>query len=105
LDDPLTLCVLLWARPGCEAGLATYEDKVLVLIAEHDGRLLQRARANRGGSDAQPREVQLIEFGSQAAFDAYLADERRTAMAGERDAVVARTEVIDVTLVPGPATA
>ncbi len=101
MADALTLCVLLWARPGCEAGLVEYEDKVLVLVAEHDGRVLQRARANATGEapDARPCEVQLIEFGSQAAFDGYLADERRTALAAERDAVVGRTEVVPVTLV------
>lgn len=93
----MTLCVLLWARPGREAALATYEDTVLALVAEHGGRVLQRVRGD--GSDGQPFEVQLIEFSAQPGYDSYRADGRRTAMAAERDGAVARTEVIRVTLV------
>jgi len=94
----VTLCVLLWARPGTEDGLISYEDQVLSLVPGHGGRVLQRARS--GGTDGQPLEVQLLEFPSAAALDAYLADDRRTALAADRDRVIARTEVIQVELVP-----
>jgi hypothetical protein len=94
----LTLCVLLWARPGAGDGLIGYEDEVLGLVPGHGGRVLQRARGS--GADGQPLEVQLLEFPSAAALDGYLADDRRTALAGERDRVIARTEVIEVRLVP-----
>ncbi len=97
----LTLCVLLWARPGTEDGLAGYEDQVLRLVPGHGGRVLQRARGN--GADGQPLEIQLLEFPSTAALDAYLTDDRRTSLAAERDRVIARTEVIQVQLVPDPA--
>jgi uncharacterized protein (DUF1330 family) len=96
----VTLCVLLWARPGTEAGLISYEDQVLSLVAEHGGRVVQRARG--GGTGGQPLEIQLLEFPSAAALDAYMADGRRTSLAAERDRVVARTEVIQVQLVPDP---
>ncbi|MFC7546972.1 hypothetical protein [Plantactinospora sp. GCM10030261] len=85
------LCVLLWARPGAAEALIAYEDKVLALLGEHGGRVVRRART--GGTDGAPTEVQLIEFASRAGYDAFLADERRTALAGERDAAIARTEV------------
>jgi uncharacterized protein (DUF1330 family) len=94
----LTLCVLLWARPGTEDGLISYEDQVLSLVPGHGGRVLQRARS--AGADGQPLEIQLLEFPSAAALDAYLTDGRRTALAAERDRVIARTEVIQVQLVP-----
>jgi hypothetical protein len=90
------LCVLLWARPGAAEALAAYEDKVLALLGEHDGRLVQRARAD--GADGRPDEVQLIEFGSQAGYDGYMADARRTALVAERDAAVARTDLYPVEL-------
>jgi uncharacterized protein (DUF1330 family) len=88
------LCVLLWARSGAGEALAAYEDKVLALLGEHDGRLLQRARTV--GAGVGPDEIQLIEFASQAGYEGYMADERRTALAGERDAAIARTDLYPV---------
>jgi uncharacterized protein (DUF1330 family) len=97
----LTLCVLLWARPGAEDRLIAYENKVLDLVPGHGGRVLQRARGS--GADGQPLEIQLLEFPSAAALDAYMTDDRRTSLAAERDRVIARTDVIQVQLVSGPA--
>ena len=93
----LRRCVLLWARPGREADLTAYEDQVLALLSQHGGRLLQRLRGD--GSGTAPLEVQLIEFASAAGVDAYLGDPRRSALAGQREAAVARTEVFAVDLV------
>ncbi|MFJ9542673.1 hypothetical protein ACIRPX_36235 [Streptomyces sp. NPDC101225] len=90
------LCVLLWARPGAAGALAAYEDRVLALLGEHGGRLVQRARAD--GADGRPDEIQLIEFASQSGYDGYMADGRRTALAAERDAAVARTDLYPVEL-------
>ena len=90
------LCVLLWARPGAAAALVAYEDKVLALLGEHDGRIVQRARAD--GANGRPDEIQLIEFASQAGYDGFMGDERRTALSGERDAAIARTDLYPVEL-------
>ena len=95
----LTLCVLLWARPGADEALVAYEDRVLALVPEHGGRVLQRARSS--GADGQPLEVQLLEFASAAALEAYMADERRTSLAAARDRAIARTQLINVRLVDG----
>ncbi|MFD4294542.1 hypothetical protein ACFWPA_15730 [Rhodococcus sp. NPDC058505] len=92
----ISLCVLLWARPGEEDGLVAYEDRVLELVTEHGGRVLQRARTD--GSGGQPLEIQLFTFASQSAMDGYMADDRRLALAAERDRVVARTEIMPVTV-------
>lgn len=97
----VTLCVLLWARPGTEAGLISYEDQVLSFVPGHGGRVVQRARGS--GADGQPLEIQLLEFPSAAALDAYRADDCRTSLAAERDRVIARTDVIQVRLVAGTA--
>jgi uncharacterized protein (DUF1330 family) len=94
----LTLCTLLWARPGAENGLIAYEDRVLRLVPEHGGRVLQRARGS--GTAGQPLEVQLLEFPSAQALDAYMTDDRRQSLAGERDEAISKTEVIEVQLVP-----
>lgn len=93
----VSLCVLLWAHPGREDALAAYEDKVLALVAEHGGRVLQRARTD--GSGDQPSEIQMFVFESQEALEGYMGDERRLALADERDRAVARTELMHVTLV------
>jgi uncharacterized protein (DUF1330 family) len=93
----VTLCVLVWARLGMDAELAAYEDEVLGLLPDHGGRVLQRVRPV-GGRD-EPSEVQLLQFPSEDALDAFMADERRTARQVERDAAVDRTEVLRVNLV------
>jgi uncharacterized protein (DUF1330 family) len=95
----LTLCILLWARPGAEDGLAAYEDRVLRIVPEHGGRILQRARGS--GTAGQPLEIQLLEFPSAQALDAFTTDDRRQSLAAERDKVIAKTEIIEVQLVQG----
>ena len=96
----LTLCVLLWARPGTEAGLIAYEDQVLSIVPGHGGRVLQRARGT--GTGGQPLEIQFLEFPSAQALDAFMTDGRRQSLAGERDRIISKTEVIEVKLVPPP---
>ena len=93
----VTLCVLLWTRQGRGEDLISYEDRVLRFVPDHGGRVLQRART--AGDAGQPLEVQLVQFPSEEALAAYMADERRSALSGDRDAAVERTEVLRVDLV------
>jgi uncharacterized protein (DUF1330 family) len=96
----VNLCVLLWAREGRDADLSAYEDQVLNLLPEHDGHVIQRAKTVvRKGDDSEPTEVQLLRFASEAALDGYMQDARREAMAGQRDAAIAMTEVMRIQLV------
>ena len=99
MAEPLTLCVLLWAHPGAEESLTAYEDQVLAFVPDHGGRVILRARSN--GADGHPLETHILEFPSPQALDAYVADGRRQGLAAERDRVIARTEIIEVDLVPG----
>ncbi|MGV7773016.1 hypothetical protein PJM32_28955 [Mycobacterium kansasii] len=93
----LTFYVLLWAHPGAEDSLVAYEDRVLRLVADHGGKILQRARSD--GAEDRPLEIQLFEWASQSAMDGFMSDPRRTALASERDRAIARTEIINVQLV------
>jgi uncharacterized protein (DUF1330 family) len=93
----LTLCVLLWAREGAEQALVQYEDRVLELVGAHGGEVLQRART--GGGPQEPLEVQLLQFPSEAALEAYMRDGRRTVLSADRDKAVARTEIFRAQLV------
>jgi uncharacterized protein (DUF1330 family) len=84
-----------------ENGLTAYEDKVLGFAAEYGGRVIQRVR-NIGTDDHavenQPLEIQTLQFPSAQAVEKFMADERRQALAEERDRVIAMTEVIEVQL-------
>jgi hypothetical protein len=93
----VTLCVLLWANGGAVDALVAYEDAVLGLLPDHDGRVLQRART--AGTGDEPVEFQLLEFASEQALDQYLNDGRRLALSDERDRAIARTETFRVELV------
>jgi uncharacterized protein (DUF1330 family) len=93
----LTLCILLYAVPGAEAGLVAYEDRVLALVAAHGGRVRSRVRQVEPGDG--PYEVHVLEFPDQRAFDAYMADPDRLARAEERERAITRTEVLRVNAV------
>ena len=91
---PVTLCVLLTAQPGCEPALAEYEDRVLALLPAHGARVVERLRVAEPGDG--PHEVHVLEFPSEDALDAYLQDPARVALADQRDAAIAATEIIRV---------
>jgi uncharacterized protein (DUF1330 family) len=95
-EHPVSLCVLLWAKPGGESALGSYEDRVLALLADHGGRVLQRGHVVADGRDDPPAEVQFLEFPSEEALDAYLRDPRRLALADEREAAIAHTDVLRI---------
>ena len=94
----LTICILLWANEGCRDDLTAYEDQVLLIVQEHAGTVVFRIRTT--GSDNGPDEIQVLQFPHDDALANYLADPRRTALAAERDRVVARTERYDGQLLP-----
>lgn len=96
----VTLCVLLWPTEGHADLLSRYEDDVLALVPVHGGRVLSRVRALPGQDAALPTEVQVIEMPDDAALAAYMADPARVALAGVRDRVVARTDIVRVGAVP-----
>lgn len=93
-DGEVTLCCLLWAHDGMSTGLTTYEDRVLALIPEHGGQVVQRVLGE--GLHGDPHEVQILRFTSQEMLDSFLADPRRVALASERDRVIKRTELFPI---------
>jgi uncharacterized protein (DUF1330 family) len=96
---PVTLLVQLWAVPGNEHLLVDYEDQVLRRLPAHAARVVQRVRT-RDAPDG-PLEAHILEFPSDGALDAYMADPERVAMSELRDRAIARTEVLRVDVV-GP---
>ena len=96
MNGPIVLSCRVWARPGCRDGLRDYEDRVLALLTEHDGRLLVRTY----GHGAGPDEGHLIRFASETAKQGWLDDPRRTALQALREDVLESCEVHPVELVP-----
>ena len=94
---PLTLLVQLWAVPGREQLLVEYEDQVLRRLAPHGARIVQRVRAIEGADG--PFEAHNLEFPTEAALDAYMADPERVALSDLRERAIARTELVRVELV------
>lgn len=92
---PLQLSVLLWEHPGRDEDLMIFEDAVLALLPTHGGRVVSR-HVVLERADGDPLEVQVIELPDEAALDAFVHDPERTALASshDRDAVIARTQVL-----------
>jgi hypothetical protein len=93
----LTFYVFLWPHAGMEQALIAYEDAVLTLVNEHDGKVVHRARTD--GAEGRPLEIQLFEWASQEAMARYMSDPRRTALAADREQAIARTEIVPVQIV------
>jgi len=93
----LRLCILLWECAGRAHDLAAFEDAVFALLPEHGGRILTRDRVV-DRQDGDPLEVQLIEMPDEEALAGYLRDPVRIDLARthDRDAVIARTQLIRV---------
>jgi len=94
---PLHICVILWAKPGQAELLADYEDRVLERLGDHGAKALTRVRALAGG----PTEVQVLEFPSDSALDAFISDPQRVALADMRERAIERTEIVRVRPVVG----
>ena len=93
----VTLCAMLWARPGEDAGLIAYEDAVLALIPVHGGHVVSRVRTD-GIGDA-PLEIHVLQFPSEAALEDYMDNPNRLELQADRDRAIARTELHRVALV------
>ncbi|MDO9485069.1 MAG: DUF1330 domain-containing protein [Actinomycetota bacterium] len=91
MPTTVALCVQLWPHPEQESALIDYEDRVLDLIPVHGGRVLNRVRRIEQGDAAF--ETHIIEFPDEEAFQAYMNDPARLAMATLRDAAIAETQV------------
>jgi uncharacterized protein (DUF1330 family) len=94
---PVTLLVQLWAVPGHEQLLVDYEDQVLRRLTPHGARILQRVRASN--ADGGPFEAHILEFPSEGALDAYMADPERLALSDLRERAIERTELVRVEVV------
>ena len=91
---------MFWAHPGMETELSRYLDIVVDLETEHGGTVLQRGVTN--ASDDQPLEVHMLQFPSLDMYDNFMGDPRRVTMGPERERVIARMEIMQLTFMPVP---
>ncbi len=76
-----------------------YEQAALRIMARHGGRI-EYAYELAGDTADTVRELHVLEFPDQAAFDAYLADPERAAHAPDRARAILSTEVWPTRLLP-----
>jgi hypothetical protein len=71
---------LIFVREGKEAIFHQFEDFVMPLIAQHNGRIVYRLRPDAdnfiAGSE-QPYEIHFISFDTEEDFEHYMKDDRR----------------------------
>jgi uncharacterized protein (DUF1330 family) len=101
-DTPFTLAFVGYATADAADRASAYEDRVLPLLAEHGARLLYRGTRVSGQDPALPLEVHLTWFPDRRALDAYMADERRTALIDEFGEPFTTKQVVEVEAVVGP---
>jgi uncharacterized protein (DUF1330 family) len=98
----LYILVRLWIHKDREAELEAYERKVARIMARYGGVVERAIRVSRASEDAsnEPFEVHLLKFPSSDLYDAYRNDEERRSLSGERDSIIAKTDILVGT--PGP---
>jgi uncharacterized protein (DUF1330 family) len=98
--------VHLFGRHGIRGEFLEYEAKALEVFRRHGGEVVVAYAPIPAANGAEtPDEIQVLRISDRKAFDAFMQDPSRTAMAAERDAVIRKTEVfISEALIPyGPA--
>jgi hypothetical protein len=99
--DPFLLAFVGYTTTALADQAAAYEDAVLPLLADHGARVQYRGRRRADQDAALPFEVHLLWFPHRAAFDAYIADPRRTALLAEFGEVFAVKQVVELDFVDG----
>jgi hypothetical protein len=72
---------LIFVKQGREQEFHAFEEKVLPLLAGHNGELVYRVRPDKSAfvesSRELPYEIHLVTFNSKADFAGYGADPKR----------------------------
>jgi uncharacterized protein (DUF1330 family) len=87
----------LTVRPGMAEAFRAYEHAAARIMAKHGGAI-ERVIVERPQSgvvaDHPLREVHIVTFPSDEAFAAYRADPELVALAAQRDACIADTQIL-----------
>lgn len=90
----LYITVHLYGKTGVPGEFKAYEAKALGIFKKHGGEVwVAYAPSALKGQVDIPDEIQILKISSQSAFDGFMRDPDRTALAEERESVISRTEV------------
>ena len=90
----LYVTVKLYGRNGVRGEFFAYERKALDIFKRHGGEVVAAYVPAPDPSQADfPDEIQILRIADHSAFDGFMRDPERLGMAGERDAVIRKTEV------------
>ena len=90
----LVLIVTQEVRQTDAGGFARYEAKAVELMARHGGRMERVIRVQGERGDGMFREVHLVSFPDEAAFEAYRQDPALVALRDLRDRVIHATAIL-----------
>ena len=103
-DDslPITLAFVGHTTDDLAPGATAFEDAVLPLLGDHGARVVYRGRRLDGQDATLPLEVHVLWFPDRAAYEAYLADDRRAALLARFGDVFTQKQAVELeTLVAG----
>jgi hypothetical protein len=100
-DGPFTLAFIGTTTPELAEAARAFEDEVLALLPDHGARVAYRGHRAAGQDPSLPVEVHLLWFPSRAAFDGYLADDRRQAALARHGDVFTAKVVVELDEVSG----
>jgi len=89
----LQILVHLYAGKDGIDGLQAYESAVMPILREHGGKLCTAFRPKPIPSEIVPDEIHLVQFPSDAQFQAYRTDPRLAELSELRSAGIARAEL------------
>ncbi|BAU55826.1 DUF1330 domain-containing protein [Mucilaginibacter gotjawali] len=74
---------LIFVKKGAEADFNAFEEKVLPLLNDHNGKLIYRLRPDKNCvvemNGELPYEIHFVSFGSKVDFENYKNDPKRLA--------------------------
>ncbi|WP_295676119.1 hypothetical protein [uncultured Mucilaginibacter sp.] len=83
---------LIFVKKGSEADFNAFEEKVLPLLNDHNGKLIYRLRPDKNSvvemNGELPYEIHFVSFGSKVDFENYKnAPKRQAAMALKNNSI------------------
>ena len=100
-EGPFTIAFVGTTTAERAEAASAFEDEVLALLPDHGARVVYRGHRAPGQDPALPVEVHLLWFPSRAAFDAYLADDRRQGALARHGEVFTEKVVVELDEVSG----
>jgi len=92
---------LIFVKKGSEADFNAFEEKVLPLLEDHNGRLIYRIRPDENSviesNSELPYEIHLVSFISKAEFEHYKNDPKRLAFMALKNNSIEKAILIEGT--------